>query len=81
MEASIYLTRLLLCQLLLNIAICLSDRIVYLDRPGIEMMVEPTFNPKSITANIGEEIQFIARFGNQRLFHASDVIPPHHPFK
>lgn len=46
-----------------------ADQIVYLDRQGHPLadaqpalMAEPLFNPKSISAGVGEQVQFVARF-------------------
>ena len=45
----------------------IADQIVYLDRFGLNLadrptlMFEPIFNPKSITANVGERITFMTR--------------------
>ena len=55
------LTQLVCCHLLFGwIIITFVDQIVYLDRPnypvGLDMQVEPYFNPQSINANVGENI-------------------------
>ena len=75
MSISFYLIRLFLCQLLLG-GLSLADQIVFLDRPANPTipLAEPFFNPKSVTAEIGEKIQFIARFGDQRSFQPLDVL-------
>lgn len=39
-----------------------ADQIVYLERPSGGPTWEPFFNPKTVTANVGEKISFIARF-------------------
>ena len=31
-------------------------------------MYEPVFSPKTITASVGEQIQFVARFADQRAY-------------
>ena len=46
-----------------------ADHVVYLDRPGHANSVghviwEPYFNPKSLEANVGERIRFVARLAN-----------------
>jgi len=44
----------------------MGDQIVYLDRLNASngTMWEPYFNPQSITADIGEQIHFVARLEN-----------------
>lgn len=47
---------------------------VYLNRPadsinnGALPMYEPVFSPKVVTADIGEQIHFVAQFADQRAF-------------
>ena len=65
--------KILLWTLLLNPTFSSADQVVYLDRPanailakgGNVVQKEPIFNPNKITADIGEKVQFIARFENQ----------------
>ena len=40
----------------------LADQVVFLDRPSYSSTFEPYFNPKYAIANVGENIQFVARF-------------------
>jgi hypothetical protein len=53
-----------------SLAVSVADQTVYLDRFGLHLadvptpMYEPIFNPKSINANVGEQINFIARFAD-----------------
>jgi hypothetical protein len=54
-------TSLLLLSTLLFWSASLADQIVYLERPNIGP-IEPYFDPKSITASVGEQIHFIANF-------------------
>jgi hypothetical protein len=77
MSISFYLVRLFLCQLLLG-GLSLADQIVFLDRPANPTipLAEPFFNPKVVTAGVGEKIQFIARFGDQRSFLPLEVLLP-----
>jgi hypothetical protein len=44
----------------------MADKIVYLDRLDASngKMWEPYFNPQEITANIGEQVHFVARLEN-----------------
>jgi hypothetical protein len=42
--------------------VTVADQIVYLERPSGGPTWEPFFNPKTVNANIGEKISFIARF-------------------
>lgn len=60
-----------LCVILITsiYTICLADQIVYLDRIGLPLkdaggvlMAEPIFNPKYISANVGEQVHFVTRF-------------------
>jgi hypothetical protein len=59
----------------------LADKIVYLDRPGHyhsggnTIMSEPFFNPNSISANIGEQIQFVAQFKDLTSLSGRNVLP------
>jgi hypothetical protein len=39
-----------------------ADQIVLLDRPTGSTTFEPFFNPKTVNANIGELIHFVANF-------------------
>lgn len=66
-----YLLRSLLGVALLNWT-CFADKIVYLERPAkqITALSEPVFNPYTLTANVGEQIHFVARFENQRPYRA-----------
>jgi hypothetical protein len=69
MAISLFLTQLFFWTSLLS---CLSfaDQIVYLDRAA-DLPVgrgEPVFDPQSVIANVGEQIHFVARFGDQRPF-------------
>ena len=61
--------------LLIGVCLC-ANHTVYLDRPanaftakgtGI-VQKEPVFNPNQITANIGDIVEFVARFENQISF-------------
>jgi len=45
-----------------------ADQIVYLDRPADSPNVEPWFNPANISAKVGEQIHFIARFTSSRVY-------------
>ena len=49
----------------------LADQVVYLDRAADPTAdrAEPVFDPFIINANIGEQIQFVARFGNQTSYY------------
>jgi len=44
----------------------MGDKIVYLDRLDASSgkMYEPYFNPQNITADIGEQVHFVARLEN-----------------
>jgi hypothetical protein len=46
--------------------VSMGDKIVYLDRLDASngKMWEPYFNPQSVTANIGEQVHFVARLEN-----------------
>jgi len=46
--------------------VSMGDKVVYLDRLGASngTMWEPYFNPDSLTADIGEQVHFVARFAN-----------------
>jgi len=48
---------------LLYFACSRADQTVFLDRPVLSTVWEPRFNPSVITASIGEQIHFVARFG------------------
>jgi hypothetical protein len=52
-----------------------ADKIVYIDRPAHDLvapngvnMKEPVFDPWNISAAIGENIIFTARFGDQSIY-------------
>jgi hypothetical protein len=64
--------------ILLQSVWCLADQIVYIERPSYapngRLLAEPWFNPSNITVSVGEQIQFIARFSNQRAYRAA-VLP------
>jgi hypothetical protein len=45
-----------------GVYVTVADQIVYLERPSGGPTWEPFFNPKTVNANIGEKISFIARF-------------------
>jgi hypothetical protein len=51
-----------------------ADQTVYLDRFGLKfgdnLIVEPVFNPKSITADIGERILFLTNLDDVSGVHA-----------
>ena len=60
---------------------CWADKVVYLDRPGFFLpdapgwiMFEPFFSPKSIAADIGEQVRFIARLKDLANFQYTDVL-------
>lgn len=55
------LTSTLLISTLLSWSVSLADQIVSLERPNVGP-IEPYFDPKSINANVGEQIHFIANF-------------------
>ena len=48
-----------------------ADQTVYLERPANPAVYVPIpwFNPSTIRASVGENIHFVARFGNQRPYH------------
>ncbi len=55
-----------------------ADQIVYLDRfaqsaPSI-IMAEPIFNPKTLSAKVGEKISFVARFRDITYISAPGVV-------
>ena len=60
----------LFCALFLCIGFCIGDKIVYLDRPGhpypntTAFMTEPVFNPKTLVAEVGEQVHFVSRFNS-----------------
>ena len=60
----------LFCALFLCIGFCIGDKIVYLDRPGhpypntTAFMTEPFFNPKTLEAEVGEQVHFVSRFNS-----------------
>jgi hypothetical protein len=57
----------------------LADQTVYLDRPLDPLdgpyVAEPYFNPATISANVGEQVHFVARFQDQRP-HSRQVFSP-----
>src|SRR5271167_4319986 len=62
---------------------CTADQIVYLDRNSIVEtahsnipMAEPAFNPKSLSASVGETVHFVARFADQTSFGSYGVLLP-----
>lgn len=66
-----------LASVLLLTGVCLcANHTVYLDRPADTITAkgtgivqkEPVFNPNQITANIGDTVEFVARFENQISF-------------
>jgi hypothetical protein len=56
---------------------CFADQIVYLERPAHPPVnrAEPAFNPKTLTANVAEQIHFVATFGDQRPYYPGVLIP------
>ena len=75
MKFSLYLTRVWFLYQLFLCWIVLADQIVYLDRPGNspQLVPEPAFNPKTVTASVGDKIKFIARLENQQNFFHKNV--------
>ena len=55
------LTRILWLCLWIWTPVLMADKTVFLDRLGREMW-EPYFNPKSIVADVGEQVNFVSRF-------------------
>jgi hypothetical protein len=57
----------------------LAGQIVYLERPktGAQQLSERVFNPKSIVANVSENIHFVAHFESQRAFRSAVLIWDH----
>jgi hypothetical protein len=53
-----------------------GDKIVYLDRLDASngSMWEPYFNPQEITADIGEQVHFVARLENIGLLYGTVLI-------
>lgn len=49
---------------LLTWGVSVADQIVYLNRPSPGTTAEPFFEPATVTADIGEQIHFIALFPN-----------------
>jgi hypothetical protein len=49
----------------------LADKTVYLERPGEQasFQAQPIFNPSTLHAELGEKVQFIARFDDQRPYY------------
>jgi len=56
----------------------LGDKVVYLDRLDASdgKMWEPYFNPQNITADIGEEVHFVARLENIGTVYGTVLIVP-----
>jgi hypothetical protein len=54
----------------------MGDKIVYLDRLNASNggMWEPYFNPQEITADIGEQVHFVARLENIGLIYGTVFI-------
>lgn len=54
----------------------MADQIVYLDRLDASngKMWEPYFNPQEITANIGEQVHFVARLENIEVRYGTVLI-------
>lgn len=54
----------------------MGDKIVYLDRLNASNggMYEPYFNPQEITADIGEQVHFVARLENIGLIYGTVLI-------
>jgi len=55
--------------------VTVADQIVYLERPSGGPTWEPFFNPKTVTASVGEKISFIARFNPIVHDSTSEVFP------
>lgn len=57
-----------------------ADQIVYLDRPAsvhgeVSAISEPVFNPNTLNAAVGEQVHFVARFGDQRPYNTAVLHP------
>ena len=63
--------RLLVCAFLQTLTLALADKTVFLQRPGNQaiFLAQPAFSPQVITADIGEQVHFVALFEDQRQFH------------
>ena len=71
--ASALLIRIILC-LGIYSTYCVADQIVYLERPAqipTWKIAEPWFSPDTIHVNVGEQIHFVALFGNQRPYRSN----------
>ena len=68
-----HFSRLFVCTILQCLTVSLADKIVYIDRPANQAVYlqQPVFNPQMVTADIGEQVHFVARFGDQREFQPS----------